>query len=102
MSVVVIQFLGILDLTFGTSYCLLALPLTQLDLSNFSFVTDDAILSLAAAKNLQSLSLARTRLTDSGSAVFVHLSSLKELLLDQTSIGDKSMEYLRGNHVFLR
>ncbi|KAG0199285.1 hypothetical protein BGX28_007427 [Mortierella sp. GBA30] len=71
------------------------LPLTHLDLTGFLFVTDDAILTLAEAKNLQMLSLAGTKLTDIGSAVFVHMSSLKELSLDRTSIGDKSMEYLR-------
>lgn len=77
----------------------IALPLTHLDLRNFSFVTDDAILALAAATNLQVLYLAGTKLTDVGSAVFTHLSCLKELELDRTSIGDKSMEYLRGNGI---
>ncbi|KAG0368675.1 hypothetical protein BC939DRAFT_529193 [Gamsiella multidivaricata] len=72
-----------------------ALPLTHLDLTGFLFVTDDAILSLSAATNLQMLSLAGTKLTDVGSAAFVHMSSLKELLLDRTIIGDKTMEYLR-------
>ncbi|KAF9960244.1 hypothetical protein BGZ65_012609 [Modicella reniformis] len=73
-----------------------ALPLTQLDLTNFLFVTDDAILTLAAATRLEMLSLAGTKLTDAGSAVLAHMSCLKELLLDRTSIGDNSMEYLRG------
>ncbi|KAI8595296.1 hypothetical protein EDD21DRAFT_448733 [Dissophora ornata] len=72
-----------------------ALPLTHLDLGGFTFVTDDAILALAAASNLQVLSLAGTRLTDVGSAVFAHMSSLRELLLDRTDVGDKSMGYLR-------
>lgn len=74
----------------------LALPLTHLDLTGFLFVTDDAILALTAAKNLQMLSLAGTKLTDVGSAVFAHMSSLRELSLDRTNIGDKSIEYLRG------
>ncbi|KAK3832942.1 MAG: hypothetical protein JOS17DRAFT_741115 [Linnemannia elongata] len=71
------------------------LPLTHLDLSDFKFIADDAILSLAAAKNLQMLSLSGTMLTDAGAAVLVHMSSLKELSLDRTHIGDKAMEYLR-------
>ncbi|KAG0284119.1 hypothetical protein BGZ96_011519 [Linnemannia gamsii] len=71
------------------------LPLTHLDLSDFKFIADEAILSLAEAKNLQMLSLSGTMLTDAGSAVLVHMSSLKELSLDRTHIGDKSMEYLR-------
>ncbi|KAG0309204.1 hypothetical protein BGZ98_004504 [Dissophora globulifera] len=73
-----------------------ALPLTHLDLTGFLFITDDAILTLAAATNLQVLSLAGTKLTNVGSAVFVHMLSLKELSLDRTSIGDKGIEYLRG------
>ncbi|KAF8952373.1 hypothetical protein BGZ46_003500, partial [Entomortierella lignicola] len=72
-----------------------ALPLTHLDLTGFLYVGDEAILSLSAAVNLQLLSLAGTKITDVGSAVFVHMLSLKELLLDRTSIGDKTMEYLR-------
>ncbi|KAF9352997.1 hypothetical protein BGX26_009225 [Mortierella sp. AD094] len=72
-----------------------ALPLTHLDLTGFLYVGDEAILSLSAAVNLQLLSLAGTKLTDIGAAVFVHMSSLKELLLDRTCIGDKTMEYLR-------
>ncbi|KAF8944780.1 hypothetical protein BGZ47_003707 [Haplosporangium gracile] len=72
-----------------------ALPLTHLDLSDFKFIADDAILSLAEAKNLQMLSLSGTMLTDAGAAVLVHMSSLKELSLDRTHIGDKAMEYLR-------
>ncbi|KAG0327426.1 hypothetical protein BGZ99_007646 [Dissophora globulifera] len=72
-----------------------ALPLTHLDLTGFLFITDDAILTLAAATNLQVLSLAGTKLTNVGSAVFVHMLSLKELSLDRTSIGDKGIEYLR-------
>ncbi|KAF9903697.1 hypothetical protein EC991_003424, partial [Linnemannia zychae] len=71
------------------------LPLTHLDLSDFKFIGDEAILSLEKAKNLQMLSLSGTMLTDVGSAVLVHMSSLKELSLDRTRIGDKSMEYLR-------
>ncbi|KAG0377939.1 hypothetical protein BGX24_005113 [Mortierella sp. AD032] len=71
------------------------LPLTHLDLSDFKFIGDEAILLLAEAKNLQMLSLSGTMLTDIGSAVLVHMSSLKELSLDRTNIGDKSMEYLR-------
>jgi Leucine-rich repeat (LRR) protein len=77
-----------------------ALPLTHLDLSDFKFIGDEAILSLAEAKNLQMLSLSGTMLTDVGSAVLIHMSSLKELLLDRTDIGDKSMEYLRGQLSF--
>lgn len=72
------------------------LPLTHLDLSDFKFIADDAILSLAEAKTLQMLSLSGTMLTDAGAAVLVHMSSLKELSLDRTHIGDKAMEYLRG------
>lgn len=71
------------------------LPLTHLDLSDFKFIADDAILSLAEAKTLQMLSLSGTMLTDAGAAVLVHMSSLKELSLDRTHIGDKAMEYLR-------
>ncbi|KAF9194514.1 hypothetical protein BGZ49_003166 [Haplosporangium sp. Z 27] len=63
--------------------------------AGFLYVGDEAILSLSAAVNLQLLSLAGTKITDAGSAVFVHMLSLKELLLDRTSIGDKTMEYLR-------
>ncbi|KAF9106651.1 hypothetical protein BGX27_009066 [Mortierella sp. AM989] len=63
--------------------------------AGFLYVGDEAILSLSAAVNLQVLSLAGTKLTDVGSAVFIHMSSLKELLLDRTNIGDKTMEYLR-------
>ena len=75
---------------------MVVLPLTHLDLSDFKFIADDAILSLAEAKNLQMLSLSGTMLTDAGAAVLVHMSSLKELSLDRTHIGDKAMEYLRG------
>lgn len=82
-------------------FSLAALPLTQLDLTNFLFVTDDAILALAAATNLQTLYLAGTKLTDTGSAVLAHLSCLKELMLDRTSISDKSMGYLRGIVILL-
>lgn len=80
---------------------MIVLPLTHLDLSDFKFIADDAILSLAAAKNLQMLSLSGTMLTDAGAAVLVHMSSLKELSLDRTHIGDKAMEYLRGQSLFL-
>ncbi|KAF9916394.1 hypothetical protein BX616_003862 [Lobosporangium transversale] len=72
-----------------------ALPLTHLDLTGFLYVTDDAILTLASAVNLQLLSLAGTKLTNVGAAVLVHMTSLKELLLDRTSVGDKAMDYLR-------
>jgi hypothetical protein len=76
--------------------CSLALPLVDLDLTGFLFVTDDAILALKAAQHLQILSLTGTRLTDIGAAVFVHLSSLKELSLERTNITDKAIEYMRG------
>ncbi|KAG0055014.1 hypothetical protein BGZ83_009784 [Gryganskiella cystojenkinii] len=72
-----------------------SLPLVELDLSKFLFVADEAILALEAAHHLQMLSLADTRLTDVGAAVFVHLSSLKELSLDRTAISDKAIDYLR-------
>ncbi|KAG0254467.1 hypothetical protein BG011_005769 [Mortierella polycephala] len=72
-----------------------ALPLTHLDLTGFLFVTDQAILALSAATNLQMLSLSGTKLTDTGSTVFAHMSSLKELSLDRTDIGDKTIDYLR-------
>jgi Leucine-rich repeat (LRR) protein len=81
---------------------MIVLPLTHLDLSDFKFIADEAILSLAQAKNLQMLSLSGTMLTDAGSAVLVHMSSLKELSLDRTDIGDKSMEYLRGQFFVCR
>lgn len=42
------------------------------------------------------LSLSGTKLTDIGSSVLVHMLSLRELALDRTDIGDKSMEYIRG------
>lgn len=80
---------------------MIVLPLTHLDLSDFKFIADDAILSLAETKNLQMLSLSGTMLTDAGAAVLVHMSSLKELSLDRTHIGDKAMEYLRGQSLFL-
>ncbi|KAI1297558.1 hypothetical protein EDD11_007042 [Mortierella claussenii] len=48
--------------------CVRALPLTHLDLTGFLYVTDEAILSLSAAVNLELLSLAGTRLTDAGSS----------------------------------
>ncbi|KAF9437179.1 hypothetical protein BGZ76_001738 [Entomortierella beljakovae] len=72
-----------------------ALPLTQLDLTDFLHVTDEAILALSSAVNLELLSLAGTKLTDAGSIVFAHMLSLKELSCDRTRIGDKTMEYLR-------
>ncbi|KAF9182229.1 hypothetical protein BGZ50_005062 [Haplosporangium sp. Z 11] len=72
-----------------------ALPLTHLDLTGFLFVTDEAILALTAATNLQMLSLSGTKLTDVGSTVFSHMSSLKELFLDRTNVGDKTIDYLR-------
>ncbi|KAF9409312.1 hypothetical protein BGZ94_001998, partial [Podila epigama] len=71
------------------------LPLTHLDLTGFLFVGDDAILNLASATSLQMLSLSGSKLTDVGAAVFLHMSSLRELSLDRTDIGDKAMEYLR-------
>ncbi|GJJ74481.1 hypothetical protein EMPS_06839 [Entomortierella parvispora] len=72
-----------------------SLPLVELDLTGFLFVTDEAILTLEAAQHLQILSLTGTKLTDIGAAVFVHLSSLKELSLGRTSISDKAIEYMR-------
>ncbi|KAG0349880.1 hypothetical protein BG005_010590 [Podila minutissima] len=71
------------------------LPITHLDLTGFVFVGDEAILNLASATSLQMLSLSGTKLTDIGSSVLVHMSSLRELVLDRTDIGDKSMEYIR-------
>ncbi|KAF8935315.1 hypothetical protein BGZ52_012873 [Haplosporangium bisporale] len=71
------------------------LPLTHLDLTGFVFVGDEAILNLASATSLQMLSLSGTKLTDIGSSVLVHMLSLRELVLDRTDIGDKSMEYIR-------
>ncbi|KAG0035581.1 hypothetical protein BGZ81_005559 [Podila clonocystis] len=61
----------------------------------FVFVGDEAILNLASATSLQMLSLSGTKLTDLGSSVLVHMLSLRELALDRTDIGDKSMEYIR-------
>lgn len=60
---------------------------------------DEAILNLASATSLQMLSLSGTKLTDIGSSVLVHMSSLRELVLDRTDIGDKSMEYIRGEYI---
>lgn len=70
--------------------------MTHLDLTGFVFVGDEAILNLASATSLQMLSLSGTKLTDIGSSVLVHMLSLRELALDRTDIGDKSMEYIRG------
>ncbi|KAF9301783.1 hypothetical protein BGZ74_006276 [Mortierella antarctica] len=73
---------------------LTVLPLSS-NLTGFVFVGDEAILNLASATSLQMLSLSGTKLTDIGSSVLVHMSSLRELVLDRTDIGDKSMEYIR-------
>ncbi|KAF9582791.1 hypothetical protein BGW38_010756 [Lunasporangiospora selenospora] len=71
------------------------LPLTNLDFSGFVFVTDEVVLALESVTTLQILSLAGTKLTDRGSVAFTRMASLKELSLDRTNIGDKTMGYLR-------
>lgn len=96
------ECLGAANLTLFCEYFLLALPLVDLDLTGFLFVTDEAILTLEAAQHLQILSLSGTKLTDIGAAVFVHLSSLKVLSLERTSITDKAIEYMRGNAGYSR
>lgn len=96
-------------LAFSIQFCpsnfltlrIVGLPITHLDLTGFVFVGDEAILNLASATSLQMLSLSGTKLTDIGSSVFVHMLSLRELALDRTDIGDKSMEYIRGEYFFL-
>jgi serine/threonine protein kinase/Leucine-rich repeat (LRR) protein len=72
-----------------------AVFITGIDLSN-SAVNDDSLKKLAAATDVNELSLANTRITDAGLAQLRKLDRLTRLDLSQTSVKGPGLDQLQG------
>ncbi|ESO06605.1 hypothetical protein HELRODRAFT_188417 [Helobdella robusta] len=89
------QFLRSLDLSetseVSTNKALTLLsemPLVALDLTNFIYITDESMSSIALMTRLKILSLRNVKITDRGILQLKTLTSLQELHLDRTELTD--------------